>query len=747
MINNERIEIKNGDVFDIAGAKWIGKSGVSGNEDAPAPLIRKVAELKADVSKAVLCVTALGQYEGFVNGVALDEKIVFAPTVSDYEKTVYYNVYDITSKLKEGKNIFSFILGRGRYAFNTEGTPWNGETAIWADQVKMLAFVEVEYADGSKETIVTDESWQAKNSGILQDCMYMGETFDARAHDFEWKTSLSDDGWSKCILAAKPNGKLMYDFSEPIAVTERVTPTACRKIGDKKYVFEFDKYLTGWIELTLDCPDGSEISIQYTERKDENGVPYLNHQITPNGRLQKDFFISSGKKMTYRPMFSYKGFRYVLVEGADELKASDAVGCFVHNDIKSIAEFECSDELVNWIHDAFRRTILCNFHGLSTDTPVFEKHGWGGDAAAVCPGVLYNFDARKFYRKWAKDFLDSQTEEGEISVIVPTPGWGISGKTHWNAVCGPTPTIDVCWAEIVYRLYWCYEDMDALTENYDGLKKYAAYLKRWTNGDICKKGLGDWLAPTGDVMHDYAEPPEGPQVVEGAYHIRIFERMEQIATFMGKLDDAKEYALERQRLIDIFNETYYDKSRGYYCRKDYTDYRQAGNVMALAFGIPTDDIRPIVLGSVVSNLEKNNFRPDMGMYTSMYLPIVLSESGYHDYACKVVSVKGYPGYDYIRSKGASTIPEAWEYDGCRSCCHYALGAVENWIMTHLAGICQLAPGYSEVKINPQMPDGMDYIKYSVDTVRGVIDVECRRENGEIIKTVSAPESIRLQTND
>lgn len=743
MIKNDKIDIRHGEIFEAAQAKWIGKLGICANESAPAPLMRKIINVPKTPSKVLLYITGLGQYEGFINGYALDEKIVFAPTVSDYEKTVYYNIYDITSKIVMGKNSFGAILGRGRYSFNTEDTPWDGTAADWIDQPKMLAVIEIVYEDGAREYVVSDETWEVKDSGILQDCMYMGETFDARIHDFDWLNSENKGGWTNCAVVDSPRGKLRYDFSEPIRITEKVTPCAMKKIGEKQYVFEFEKYITGWIELTTECQCGTEISIQYTERKDENGVPYLNHSITPNGRLQKDFFISSGKKITYRPMFSYKGFRYVLVEGIEEMKLSDVVGCFMHNDVRSITEFECSDELINWIHEAFRRTVLCNLHGLSTDTPVFEKHGWGGDAAEVAPGVMFNFDVRRFYRKWAKDFLDSQTDEGEISVIVPTPGWGISGKTHWQAVCGPTPTNDVCWAEIVYRLYWCYEDIDALRENYNGLKKYASYLQKWTNGDLCKKGLGDWLAPTGDPDYEYAEPPEGPQVVEGAYHIRIFERMEQIASVLGEHEDAKEYAIERQRLIELFNQTYYDKEKGYYHKEGYDEFRQAGNVVALAFGIPTDEIRKNVLKNLLADLENRQWHFNMGMYTSMYLPIVLSESGYHDAAYKAVTAKGYPGFDYMRQTGSSTIFEAWECDVCRSCCHYALGATDNWTMTYLAGIHQLAAGYSEVKIDPQLPDGMEYVRDSIETIRGTIDIKCYRENGEIIKEISVPEAIKV----
>lgn len=742
-MNPKKITTEYGDLFTVSGAKWIGRAGVSGNEDAPAPLLRKRFSLHSGIKAATLYISGLGQYEGFVNGISLDDRIVFAPTTSDYTKTVYYNKYDVTDKLTVGENVLGFILGRGRYAFNTAGTPWDGETAPWIDVVKMIAVLEVTYADGTEEVIVTDESWEARESAIVQDCMYMGETFDARKYDPDWCSAKTDVILEPCALAVPPAGKLTYDFSEPIAITERITPVSCTKIRDGVFVYEFENYITGWVELQIDCPRDTRVSIQYSERKNENGEAVLKHSITPNGRLQKDYFISAGVPMVYRPSFSYKGFHYVQVEGVESLTCEDVVGCFFHNDIQSAGDFCCSDELLQWIHDAFRRTVLCNFHGLSTDTPVFEKHGWGGDAAAIAPGVLFNFDAHKFYRKWLDDYRDSQTEDGEISVIVPTPGWGLDGQTRWKAVCGPTPTLDVCYPELVYLMYWNYEDLDALQEHYSPLQKYAAYLKTWNGGELCKKGLGDWLAPTGDINYEYAEPPEGPALVEGAFHIRIFERMEQIAAALGKESDAAEYRAERLRLIALYNETYFDKEKGYYCNEFYPGFRQAANALTLAFGIAGAEEREHVCKNLLAHLESRDYHLETGMYLTQYLPIALSEAGYHEAACRVVRAKGYPGWDYMRLKGAKTIAEAWEYDVCRSHCHYANGAVESWIIMHLMGIRQLAPGFRKVQIDPKLPEDISYARYTLDTVSGRIEVTCEQKDGQLIKTVSVDERIEV----
>lgn len=734
----DKIVHEDGRVFEQAGAKWIGRAGVTGNESAPAPLMRKKFTLHGNVKEATLYVTGLGQYEGFVNGTPLDERIVFAPTTSDYEKRVYYNKYNIADKLDNGENTLMFVLGRGRYAFNTAGTPWNGETADWIDAVKMLAVLEITYETGNTEFIVTDDSWQTKASGIVQDCMYMGETFDARAHAPE-----SEEGWEACILAKVPKGKLEYDYSEPIAITERLAPISCTKVREGVFVYEFTPYITGWIELNIDCPRDTEVSIQYTERLGENDEVVLKQYITPNGRLQKDFFISAGTPMTYRPAFSYKGFHYVQVEGAENLTISDAVACFFHNDVKSVSSFSCSNELVEWVHNAFRRTVLCNFHGLSTDTPVFEKHGWSGDGVTITPAVMSNFDAHKFYRKWLNDFRDSQLETGEISVIVPSPGWGVTGRTDWDDVCGPVPAWDLGYPELVYNLYWYYGDTDVLEEHYPALQKYAAYMKEWTKNGLCKKGLGDWIPPTGDPTSESECGPEGPQIFESAYHIRIFEMISLIASALGKNEDANLYKAEHTRLSELFNQTYFDKERGYYCTKEYTGFRQACNIMPLAFGIATPEIKEVVLQKLLADLEERDYHLNTGIFSARFLLEVLTDEGYHDVAYKVFNAKGYPGYDYFRQQGATTFPESFEYEGCRSHCHYAIGSVDIWIITHLLGIRSLAPGYQKVQIAPNLPEDISYASYSLDTVSGTISVKYERKDGKLVKEIVVSDGIEI----
>jgi len=538
------------------------------------------------------------------------------------------------------------------------------------------------------------------------------------------------------------NSKVSGSFSRIRAICERLRPISCTKIRENLFVYGFEEYMTGWLELNISCPRDTMVTIQYAERVDENGEVLLEQAVTDD-RLQRDYFISSGESFVYEPRFSYKGFYYVQVEGVPELTVEDAIACYIHNDVGSVSDFSCSDSMINWFHHAFRRTVLSNLQGLPSDTPVFEKLGWTADANAVAPAVLMNFDMRLFYRKWLRDFKESQLESGEIPPIIPTTGWGLSGADGWNEVQGPVPAWDICYPEMVYRMYWCYGEKDVLTEHYGTLKKYITYLAVCSDGGLFTKGLGDWLPPTGDISRHYAISPEGPALISGAFHIRIYEFMQKIATALGQEGDAQSYAAEHKRLVDLYHDTYFDSEKLYYKCKRYDGFRQAPNVLVLAFGIVPGHYRKAVLQHVLADLENREYHHCMGIMTVQHLLNVLSEEGYHEIAYKVLTVKGYPGWDYLRENGLKSLTEAWECKVTRSFCHYACGASDYWLMTYLAGVHQLEAGYKKVRIEPMLPEGVDFVQFTLNTVNGKIEVRCERREGKLVKSVQTDSRIEV----
>ncbi|MFC7329900.1 hypothetical protein [Marinactinospora rubrisoli] len=64
---------------------------------------------------------------------------------------------------------------------------------------------------------------------------------------------------------------------------------------------------------------------------------------------------------------------------------------------------------------------------MPTDTPVYEKAGWTGDARLTATTASYEFGMSRFHREYLSDVLDSRLPSGELPATVPTSGWGYEG--------------------------------------------------------------------------------------------------------------------------------------------------------------------------------------------------------------------------------------------------------------------------------------------------------------------------------
>ena len=157
-------------------ATWITSDMVGGKHvPVPAPFVRKDFTAQAKVVSARLYATALGVYVASINGERVGEDI-FAPGWTDYSKRVQYQVYDVTSLLRPGDNAIGFILGDGWYA----GRIAHMARQYYGDRPALLAQLELTFADGSVQTITTDQTWRFSAGPILESDMLQGESYDAR---------------------------------------------------------------------------------------------------------------------------------------------------------------------------------------------------------------------------------------------------------------------------------------------------------------------------------------------------------------------------------------------------------------------------------------------------------------------------------------------------------------------------------------------------------------------------------------
>jgi hypothetical protein len=74
-------------------------------------LLRKEFAVNKKIKSAKVYVCGLGNYELSLNGNKIGDDAL-APLWSDYDKTVYYNVFDLTGELRKGVNAFGVMLGK-----------------------------------------------------------------------------------------------------------------------------------------------------------------------------------------------------------------------------------------------------------------------------------------------------------------------------------------------------------------------------------------------------------------------------------------------------------------------------------------------------------------------------------------------------------------------------------------------------------------------------------------------------------
>lgn len=146
-------------------AKWItGNYKVKKSERYPVDCFRKHISITREVKSARLYITACGLY-----GVRLDgEKIgnfCLAPGHTDYRKRVQYQTYDVTELLSVGNHTMTVQLADGWYRGGCGA--W-GIRNQYGTETKLLAQLEITYANGRRDTIVTDESWDWSSDGPIR---------------------------------------------------------------------------------------------------------------------------------------------------------------------------------------------------------------------------------------------------------------------------------------------------------------------------------------------------------------------------------------------------------------------------------------------------------------------------------------------------------------------------------------------------------------------------------------------------
>jgi alpha-L-rhamnosidase len=662
-------------------AKWIGAP--TDDMVEPAPMFRKTFSADKKIKSAMVFVSGLGYYELRLNGAKVGDHVL-DPKFTRYDRRALYVTHDVTGQVKRGGNVLGVMLGNGWYNYHT-GNAWIFDAAPWRAKPKLLLQLELEFTDGTRQTVVSDESWRYATGPVRFDGMLNGDVYDARLERDGWDAPGYDDAaWAAARVVDAPKGALTAQRMQPIRVTRVIKPVRVTQPKPGVYLYDLGQNIAGTARLTVTGPAGTEVKLQYAERLHDDGT--LNQgnmsRFCKTGEFQTERYTLKGEGTeVWNSRFMYHGFQYVQVTGfPGEPKPENLEALVMHTDVDRVGAFESSNELLNRIQQATRWSYVNNLHGHPTDCPNREKNGWTGDAHLAAETGLYNFDTPAMYTQWMLDFQDEQKPTGELPGIIPTGGWGYA----W----GNGPAWDSAYILIPWYLYQYHEDARILARHYGNMKRYVDYLTTRARNGIVSFGLGDWCP---------AKTVTPANVTSTAYYYVDAMILARSAELLGKTDDAAKYTRLADTIRSAFNREFLDRKT-----KRYANGSQTALSCALYQGLVDPADREAVVEHLVTEVERRNNHLDCGILGAKYLLHALSENGHADLAYRVATQTTFPSWGHWIQQGATTLWENWNGEGTHN--HVMFGDISAWFFNTLAGIRldPSAPGFKRIIIKPSV---------------------------------------------
>jgi len=710
-------------------ARWITDN--HDKEYEPAPLFRKNMEVAGkQILSARAYVSVTGYYEMFINGKRVGKKQL-DPGYTNFGKRILYTVHDITSLLTEGENTISAVLGNGWY--NVQGpATWDFHKAAWRTRPRLLAEFHIRYSDGTENVVLSDSTWKTSAGAYTYNDIYSGDRIDLRLEEKGWKMSSFDDSkWQQAQTVSSPSPKLIAQQMPAIQITEELPASEMKKFSDRLYVYTFPKNMAGFCRLRVKGTPGTRITLKHGEMLKKNGrleqgnVNFFFYPRNPDEVFQQDEVIlrDADEWVDFTPSFTYHGFQYVEVESSKpvELTKESLTALFVHTNVESVGSFECSDQTLNKIWKATRQSYLSNLESIPTDCPQREKNGWTADAHVSVDLGLLNYDGITVYEKWMNDFTDMQREQGDITAIVPSSGWG------WGKSAGPV--WDAALFIIPNALYEYYGDSRCIRKMIPTLDRYLAYLGKEEENGLLPFGLGDWVPYKSKTNNTYTST---------AYYYLDYKLRASFARILGE-DDSR-FVAKAEKIRQTINDRFFNAETS-----TYAEGTQTAQALALYLGLPPEGREKQVAGKLHELVSGNNYFLDFGVLGSKTVPRMLTKYGYVEDAVKMVSKTEAPSWGYwIEHLGLTSLAEEWVTDPVKngsSLNHVFLGDVSAWMVNQLAGINYdpQNPGFTHILITPHFVKELSWVKARYQSVKGLIGSEWKRENEKVILNVTIPE--------
>ena len=685
-------------------------------DETACPIFGKTFAIDKKVKKARLYATAHGVYEVTLNGQTVGDYRM-APGWTSYHNRLQYQIYDVTEQLAE-ENEIAITVGNGWYkgilGFYCQPNQYGTQAGAFAE-------LHVEYEDGSKEVIATDETWAVKTGEIRYSEIYMGETIDTDAPEIkEGKVVVKE--FDKAVLTAQEN--------EPVRITEKIVGKELIVTPKGEKLVDFGQIVTGVVEVHVKGEKGQKIVLRHAEVLDKDGNFYPE---TLRQAKSIDTFICNGEEQIFRPHFTFHGFRYICVEGMEEFTADQFIACVTHSDMEKTGDFHCSNKKVNQLQSNITWSQRDNFLDIPTDCPQRdERLGWTGDAQVFSWTAAFNRNTALFYKKWMRDVAAESSLEKGVPHVVPDILDSYSSSAWSDAA------VIVPW--VVYQIYG---DKGILKENWKCMHEWVDYIKNnCEENGLWQSGFqyGDWLALDKEESADRTGATD-KYMIANAYYLYVTELVKQTAEVLGKKEEAEKYASLYETTLDAFRREYYTETGR------IVSETQTGAIISLYFNLAREKDRKRILNTLLANIGNHKNHLATGFVGTPYICHTLSENGAHEMAATLFMKEDYPSWLYAVNMGATTIWERWnsikpdgtfDESGMNSLNHYAYGSVGDWMYRKVAGLSQLEPGYKRFQVKPMFVKGIEEWGTEFESAYGKIVANTSCKNGKIHVHVEVP---------
>ena len=713
-------------------AKWIGPGYQEDDVQRPSPYFRKEFNANKTVAQATAFITSHGMYEAYINGKRVGDAYL-TPGWTSYNERLQYQVYDVTNHMQSGKNAIGVALGSGWYRGKLA---WQDGINHYGKDIALLCQINVTYTDGSKETIISDNTWKCNTGPILSAEIYDGEVYDAREEMPGWnEVGFDEIVWVAAKEADYEKAHLVATYNEPIRKKETFEPIEIFETPKGEKVIDFGQNLVGWVKVKASGEAGTKITISHAEVLDKEGNFYITNL---RAAAQQNTYILQGEvEEVFEPHFTFQGFRYIKVEGyPGELTKENFTAIALYSDMQKTGEFETSEPLLNQLQHNIQWGQRGNFLDVPTDCPQRdERLGWTGDAQAFARTAAFNFDVRNFFAKWLKD-LEADQIDGSVPHVIPH----VLGKNaHGSAGWADAATI------IPWTMYLAYGDTSILTQQFNSMKAWVDYMGTKSNGYLWNTGFhfGDWLFYRPDDDNSGRAAVTDKYLIAQCFYAHSTNLLVKAAKVLGKTKEAEEYSELLKNIKEAYKKEYLTPN-GRLVSSTQTAY-----VLALQFDMLPENLREQAAERLVENIKSYNNHLTTGFLGTPYLCHVLSEWGYQDMAYTLLMQKSYPSWLYPVTMGATTIWERWDgikpdstfqTPGMNSFNHYAYGAIGDWMYRNITGIDTEVdkPGYKGIIIKPSVGGGLTKASATLESNYGDIKSAWQKDGETLNMQTSIP---------